>query len=296
MEVGPGQERVVVEHLLEVRDGPGRVGRVAREAPAELVVDPARGHRRERVARHRRLPAAQQELDDGGGGELRWAAPAAVRAVEVRAQPLLRGLERRGIERVGGRPKQRAADEPRGELLAHRADLAALPGPGAGDRPEHLWPARRAVPRLRREVGAAVEGRLVRGEEDVERPAALARHGLHGFHGDRVDVRALLPVHLHADEVLVHERRDLRILEALALHDVAPVAGGVADGHQERPILLARPRERLGPPGQPVHGVPRVLEQVRRGLPGQRVGHGGYRTAARMRFPRATAWASVKPP
>ena len=33
--------RVVVEHLLEVRDVPGRVGRVAREPTSDLVVDPA---------------------------------------------------------------------------------------------------------------------------------------------------------------------------------------------------------------------------------------------------------------
>ena len=44
-DVQPGELGVVVEHLLEVRDVPRRVGRVAVEPAADLVVDPARGHR-----------------------------------------------------------------------------------------------------------------------------------------------------------------------------------------------------------------------------------------------------------
>ena len=35
------QQRVVVEHLLEVRDEPALVDRVAREAAAEVIVDAA---------------------------------------------------------------------------------------------------------------------------------------------------------------------------------------------------------------------------------------------------------------
>ena len=41
-------------------------------------------------------------------------------------------------------------------------------------------------------------------------------------------------------EALVHQRGDLRVLEGLALHDVAPVAGGVADRDEQRPVLVAR--------------------------------------------------------
>ncbi len=44
VEVGPGQQRLVVEHLLEVGDQPHPVGRVAVEAAAQLVVQPAARH------------------------------------------------------------------------------------------------------------------------------------------------------------------------------------------------------------------------------------------------------------
>ena len=44
VEVDPGQESVVIEHLLKVGDQPAVVDRVAGESPAQVVVDPARGH------------------------------------------------------------------------------------------------------------------------------------------------------------------------------------------------------------------------------------------------------------
>jgi hypothetical protein len=49
MTVEPQQQRVVVEHLLEVRDDPLRVDGVAREAAPDLVVDPSARHRRRRA-------------------------------------------------------------------------------------------------------------------------------------------------------------------------------------------------------------------------------------------------------
>ena len=83
VQVRPGQQRVVVEHLLEVRHGPGRVDGVPGEPAADLVVDPARRHRPQRCQRHLPLAAREQELDHRGGRELRRAAPAAVGVVEA---------------------------------------------------------------------------------------------------------------------------------------------------------------------------------------------------------------------
>ncbi len=78
VQVRPGEQRVVVEHLLEVGDRPPHVDRVAREPAADLVV---RCRRRPSGAsvctRHRPLAARQEELDHGGERELRCAAPAA---------------------------------------------------------------------------------------------------------------------------------------------------------------------------------------------------------------------------
>ena len=54
--VEPEQLGVVVEHLLEVRHHPAGVHRVAREAAAELVVEPAAGHRLAGRVEHRPRP------------------------------------------------------------------------------------------------------------------------------------------------------------------------------------------------------------------------------------------------
>src|SRR3712207_8981484 len=56
----------------------------------------------------------------------------------------------------------------------------------------------------------------------------------------------------------------LSLHDALPIfHDVAPVAGRVADREQDRLALTLREAERLLAPGEPVHGIVLVLEQVR---------------------------------
>ena len=82
MQVGARQQRVVVEHLLEVGNRPGGIDAVAREAPADVVVDAPAGHGLQRAQRHLALAAQQQELDHRGLRELGRAAEAAVKAVE----------------------------------------------------------------------------------------------------------------------------------------------------------------------------------------------------------------------
>ena len=74
--------------------------------------------------------------------------------------------------------------------------------------------------------------------------------------------RALLAVHLDRHEVLVDH--DLLVFERLALHDVAPVAGGVADREQDRLVLTLRELERLVSPRVPLD---RTL--ARRATPGR---------------------------
>jgi hypothetical protein len=122
------------------------------------------------------------------------------------------------------------------------------------------------MPWLWREVGAAVEGELLGREEHVQGPATVAGQGLDGLHVERVDVRALLAVDLHADEGFVHQRGRALILEGLVLHYVAPVAGGVADRHEQRLVLGPGALECDGSPGQPIDGIGGVLAQVGGGL------------------------------
>ena len=146
------------------------------------------------------------------------------------------------------------------DLVDLAAPVAARPATTAV---EHLAERRHAVARLRREVGAGEERLAVRRQEHGHRPAALAGHRLGRLHVDGVDVRPLLSVDLDADEVPSFSASAVgRVLERLVRHDVAPVAGGVADREQDRHVALARLRERLVTPLEPVDRVLRVLQQV----------------------------------
>ena len=88
-----GELRLIVEHLLEVRDVPEGVHRVAVEAAADVVMHSARGHfpegeqgHRPRLIailfRRRTRRAAQEEIDDAWLRKFRRTAEAAVFVVE----------------------------------------------------------------------------------------------------------------------------------------------------------------------------------------------------------------------
>ena len=273
VQVGAGEQRVVVEHLLEVGDEPGGVDRVAPEAAAELVVDAARQHCVERRLDHVPDPAGEQQLQRRGGRELRRAAEAAALRVGALAQRLDGRLEEAGAGRLLGRLQLPDRAELRPRLRRPRPQLVAPPLEGVDHRLHHHPEARHPAAVVGREVGAAVEGHPLGVAEDGHRPAAPPGHRLHRLHVEGVDVGALLAVDLDADEVLVHVGGGLRVLEGLALHHVAPVAGRVADREQDRAVLLASPGQRLGAPRVPVHRVLPVLEQVGTDLLRQAVGH-----------------------
>ena len=158
---------VVVEHLLEVRHHPLRVDGVAREAAAELVVDPAACHRLAGRVEHlprRGRAVPQQELEHHRRRELRRAAEPPVARVELTGQRLDRGVDLLPADRTAGQGGHLV------EVLAHRAGHAAYVVtavvPGVHQRLEHLPERRRAVPRLVREVGAREERGAVVVEHD----------------------------------------------------------------------------------------------------------------------------------
>ena len=100
------------------------------------------------------------------------------------------------------------------------------------DAHEQLRPRYLTVPAvLGRKIRPAEEGSAVRQAEAVERPAPVALNHLHGVHHELIHFGAFLAVDLYADEMLVHQVGDPRLLEGFAGHDVAPVTGGVADRH-----------------------------------------------------------------
>ena len=79
------------------------------------------------------------------------------------------------------------------------------------------------------------------------------------------------------------------VLERLALHDVAPVAGRVADRQEDRAVVRLRAGQRLRAPRVPVDRVVRVLEQVGAGLLGQAIGHARMVPARRAGAPESVA-------
>ena len=242
------------------------------EAAADLVVDAATRHRVESARRHverRRVAAGpvrfEQHQKRPVRREFRRLPEAAVLLVErrlpgargageeVRPRGALR-LLLGGVLQVGENRGDRAG---RGQHLVP----AALPSVGDGqDEPFEF--------RLR-EIGPAEERLAVRRQKDRHRPAAAPGHEQDGVHVDRVEVRALLAVHLDRYEAFVQETPDLGVGEHLALHDVTPVTGGVADRQEDRPALLLRHAQRLAAPGVPVDRVVGVLQEVRARLPGQ---------------------------
>ena len=101
VQVRAREQGVVVQHLLEVRHRPGRIDAVAREAPADVVVDAPASHRAQRAERHRALRAQQQELDHRRVRELGRAPEAAVARVEGRAQRAHRRVQLARVDRLG---------------------------------------------------------------------------------------------------------------------------------------------------------------------------------------------------
>ena len=129
------QERpVVIEHFLEVGNGPVRIDAVAAESAAQLVVDATLAHAFERDERHVLLSLAQRNLEIGRMRELRRAAEAAERRVEVSAQVVEHRTHHFGRELAWLRCRARhRARECLQYLLVLRADVGAPLAPELGD-------------------------------------------------------------------------------------------------------------------------------------------------------------------
>ena len=282
------EQGVVVEHLLEVRHQPALVHRVAREAAAQVVVDAALADVGER--RVHRLQGRRMAVADGEAPQQPEVAP-------------LRELGRPGKAAAAAIDRPHHGDDQRGEpgigQVGHGAAVLALlqrlhQQPGvelnlvgllavdARHLGQHGAERRPAEARLRRKIGAAPERLRVAVEEHGQRPAAVLAQAVQRPHVDSVDVGPLLAVHLDIDEQLVHLGRRRRVLEALVRHHVAPVAGRVAHGEEDRLAGPLRLRQRLRPPRPPVHRVVLVLQQIRAGLATEPVlGSGGIGIAHR---------------
>ena len=273
---------VVIEHLLEVRDHPHRVHGVAAESTAHMVVQAATAHLAKRERRRReaggavrargtRRMVAHQPVEVRRVRELRRIPEAAVArivrlhqrcACEVECCPGQRRSAGLGAD-VGLQAGERV-DE-RGVLAANVvAPFAVQPG-HAG---ENLAERRHAVARRVGKVRAGEEGGVVvGGQHHRQRPAAGASgEELVGGLVDLVDVGTFLAIDLDTDVQLVHQPRRFLVLERFMRHDVAPVAGGIANRQQDRLVFAAGPVKRFRPPRLPVDGIVRVLQEVGTGF------------------------------
>ena len=273
IQIQAGEQCVVVEHLLEVGHQPEGVGRVAVEAASDLVVDAAAGHLLQGELQHLQGAVvvavgvvAEEHFEGHWLREFGSIADAPVLVVEIGGQRRIGLVENVDAEKGVAAGQLGGAAHLLGQLPGNPVDLRPVGAVGAGrglQKPGEPWDI---VAVDRREVGAAEKGLAVGGEEDGHRPAAAARQHLDRLHVDGVQVGPFLPVHLDVDEILVHHGGDDVALEGLALHDVAPVAGGIADAEQDGLVLGPGPLQRLFAPGVPVDRVIGVLEQVGAGL------------------------------
>ena len=133
---------------------------------------------------------------------------------------------------------------------------------------------RQVVARGAGKISAAKERGLVRRQKHGQRPAAVfpGQHVMRGL-VNLIQIGPLFAVHLDIDEVRVHQRGGCLILERLMGHDVAPVAGGIADGQQDGLVLPARKGERFLTPRMPIHRIVGMLLKVKAGFLGEMVGH-----------------------
>ena len=284
LEPGQHELRLVVEHLLEVRDAPALVDRVAVKAAAHVIPKPAEGHRAEGIERdvaQVRLagpcPLAQQEGELRGSRKLWRASEAAVASIERTAELLCPHEEgvgtghRRGGSGVVAPARQRL--QPLGDHVGRGQDTRPIVLPEARELVEQVDESRPSPLRPRGKIGTAVERTEVGGEPDAHGPATLPRRRLHEGHVDAVDVGPFLAIHLDGDEVVVEHGRDVGRLERFALHHMAPVARRVADGQKDGTVELARAFKRRVAPRKPVDRVVRVLQQVGARLEGEAVRH-----------------------
>ena len=219
--------------------------------------------------------AAQQQFQVSRMGELRRTAEAAeVRIVDL-CGALNGKLQGCGGEFIDRRPRDGARRKRLEQFGVLLLDVAAALAPGFRHTLAQVGEAGQAVARRLGKIRATEEGRAFRREEHGEWPAARPP-GQHLVGGlvDLIKVGPLLAVYLDVHEQSVHHCCDFGILEGFMGHDMAPVAGGIADGKQNGLAFLFGQGERFLTPRTPIHGVVCVLLKIGRSFAGQKVGHG----------------------
>ena len=204
------EECLVVEHLLEVRDEPLRVRRVAVEPVADLVEDPATAHGMERLLDHRvcrllprPVPVPEQEYEVVRGRELGRIPEPPVLPVEDPEEGVIGLVENRlagfALLRRGSRRALQRLDD----LVAGVLEFLPLVLPDLTDPGDEIQKAGHPVAALLGDVTRRKEGFFVGGHQNGERPSSGTGQRVGGRHVDLVDIRPLLAIHLDTDEDVV---------------------------------------------------------------------------------------------
>ena len=194
--------------------------------------------------------------------KLRRAAEASVQAIEGALQSGERDTRcSRRQRRCGGAGLERLHRVHKAATLI--VDRGALRLVRRSDSRQQIDEAGQAVALVLRKIRAGEERLAGGSEEDGERPTAgAARKQRVRRLADLVEIGALLAIDLHVDEVRIHDRSDVRVLERFVRHNVAPVARGIADGHEQRLVLGPGTPERFVAPRIPVDRILRVLREI----------------------------------
>ena len=276
-EIGDRQLRLIIKHFFEMRHMPESIDRVTVKPAAQMIVHSTRCHfaEREKIHLERMLAArrfgrarinAEEKIERHRSRKF-WRATESAFVRIVAPRDLLIGrvesrrVERRCVATTRFRLRQRGND-----LRPLLRDLFVILFPSSRDPFEHFAERRLPVSILRRKIGSANERFQFWRQPNTHRPTAAAGRGLDEGHVNAIDIRPLLAIDFDVYELAIHDRRHLLAFERLVRHDVAPVAGRIADGEKDRFVFAARLGKCFLAPRKPIDRIVRVLQKIRRFL------------------------------
>lgn len=184
----------------------------------------------------------------------------AIRLIHELEKTFCRPVEKINVERGGVfwlRVRQALKDG-----FAVSVDFVGLFTKNSRDFIENIDKGWTAVASGRRKVGSAPDRRGVGGKKHGQWPAALFAELVKGGHVDLIDFGSFFAIDLDVDEEAVHDRGSFLILKAFMGHNVAPVAGGVANRKEDWFVVPLGFLQRGKAPGAPMDGIVLVLEQI----------------------------------
>ena len=252
---------------------PALVGAVAGKTAVEVIVDAAAAHGAQGLQHMcplRRASRLQEKLQDRPLREFRSGIHAAERRIIKSAYGLCSPVWkfRMDVIALSFRLHVVAGIQRGGQGFGIGEQRLSVFLPEPGDFGKNLSEGRTAIHGTRGKIGSSPERMAVRSEKHGQWPAPLLSHHSQSLHVVPIDVRPFLAIHLDVDEMGVHESGCFGIIEAFIRHDMAPVAGGIAHGKENGPVLPAGGVQRFLAPWPPVHGVVRVLAQIGAGFSG----------------------------